>query len=135
MLIVMHKNKAVGIMTKIINFLFSTDGEIGRDEFWSYHIVLFIIAFITNFIFILVGENKDLMKYDLMKYSVLIFSFLYIWSFFVVYIKRFHDLGKSGSMVMLLFVPIVNLWLLFKLGFSKGVETTETNKSEKSKNA
>lgn len=37
-------------------------------------------------------------------------------------IRRSHDLNKSGWFLLLLFIPIVNLYAIFKLWLSKGTE-------------
>lgn len=36
-------------------------------------------------------------------------------------IRRFHDLEKSGWMLLLLFVPVLNLWAAFCLYFKQGI--------------
>ena len=37
-----------------------------------------------------------------------------------LYVRRFHDIGKSGLDVFLLLIPIINLLIFFNLAFKKG---------------
>ena len=105
-------------MKKTIRFLFSAEGRIGRDEFWSFHIAMLMLFFVLNFVIFLAGEDSEIVKYPLIGFAILI-----PWSFFCVYAKRFHDLGKSDAMIFLLMIPFINIWLLFKLGFYKGIDS------------
>ena len=56
----------------------------------------------------------------------LIFYFPAIWVALATYVKRWHDLGKSGWMVLTLFIPYINLLILLYLGLAPG--TPEANK-------
>lgn len=48
------------------------------------------------------------------------------WISFAGYVKRFHDLDKSGWMSLLCLIPLVNLFILIWIGFFKG--TTGANR-------
>jgi uncharacterized membrane protein YhaH (DUF805 family) len=50
---------------------------------------------------------------------ILILYILLIWVSIMSYIKRLHDLDKSGWMVLLLFVPFVSIYLFIICGFLK----------------
>lgn len=48
------------------------------------------------------------------------FIILLLWVSFAMYIKRFHDMGKSGWMSLLYLIPFVNLGIFIWQGFFKG---------------
>jgi uncharacterized membrane protein YhaH (DUF805 family) len=49
-----------------------------------------------------------------------VFGIIYIYISIASYVKRLRDLWKSPWMVLLMFVPIANLYLWIICGFFKG---------------
>ena len=47
---------------------------------------------------------------------------LLLYPIFAVYVKRAHDRNRTGWFVLLLFVPLVNLWPLVEFFFLRGTE-------------
>jgi uncharacterized membrane protein YhaH (DUF805 family) len=46
---------------------------------------------------------------------------VFAWPSLAIYVKRWHDRGKSGWWVLIVFVPIIGyLWLLIECGFLAG---------------
>ncbi len=87
-------------------------GRINRITYW--HAVIFIwLAFYVC--------------YNLIEYvfgtpaTMILYPFLF-WSLLATAIKRLHDVGKSGYALLILIIPILGpLWLIYQLGFKKGV--------------
>ena len=103
-------------------FLFDWHGRISRKEFWLGTIAIGIIqSFIFIFIFIL---SPDLLsRVSFIHYIIIIFAAYIFFAFItiVLYIKRYHDLDKSGHWVWLLLIPIIGaLWILIEGGFFRG---------------
>ena len=51
-----------------------------------------------------------------------------IYTVIVAYIRRWHDLGKSGWFTLLILVPIVNVVMFLYLLFAPGVKQGEAGK-------
>ena len=97
--------------------LFSTDGRIGRQQFWCVHLpltavlVLFSLLFQGGVTLALIGAVGSLAAVVAMVF---------------VSIKRWHDRNKSGWWVLFALVPIIgSIWVLVETGFLRG--TTGSN--------
>lgn len=71
---------------------------------------------------------------------ILILTILYLWISTVAYIKRLHDLNKSGLYVLITFMPFISIILLIYCGFFRWTpwknrfwENPLGNKNEKTK--
>ena len=90
-----------------------------RQKFWLYPILMILLFLFISilfrplfiFMFIFIPEF----------YSSLFFDFLFFCYFYYMlyasYIKRLHDLGKSGWWALLIFIPFINIGLLIYCGF------------------
>ena len=50
----------------------------------------------------------------------LIYTFAATWVLLATYVKRLHDLDKSGWIVLIILIPFVGLLLILYLGFAPG---------------
>ena len=61
---------------------------------------------------------------DLFGFKFLIFipfGIFFLWSHFVINVKRWHDRDKSGWWVLIGLIPLIGaIWALVELGFLKG---------------
>lgn len=77
--------------------------------------------------FWLIGESRKIIPnntfIDLVKIAVLLLLFLFMFS---VIVRRLHDLGKSGWLSLLVFVPLANVIMGIILIFKPG--NRESNK-------
>lgn len=89
-------------------------GRINRMTYW--HAVIFIwLAFyvLYNLIEYVFGTTA----------TIVLYPFLF-WGLFTTGTKRLHDLGKSGYALFALAIPVLGpLWLVYQLGFKKGMAT------------
>lgn len=97
--------------------LLSPRGRIGWAGYWQAHLVQaagFVVG--AGAVSIARGEQASslLVAFFLMTWGV------GLWVSIAATIKRFHDRGKSGWWLLLMFVPLVQLWLLIELGFFEG---------------
>lgn len=102
----------------LIQLIFSYQGRIGRTMFFLYGIVL-NITFYTLIILIAVNipaRNIPGGEFGLIFIAVVIYLFFA----FPSIVKRLHDLNNSGTIAILLLVPMVGLfgsiWLLVSPG-------------------
>ena len=101
-----------------IKLYFTVNGRISRYPFWLYYflpcIVLITIAFKLD---PMIGTLDTETGIGLFSSIVYIF---YIYPSIAVFIKRFHDRGRSGWWCLLLLIPLVNIWFFIDAGFLRG---------------
>lgn len=97
-------------------------GRTSRKAFWSFQFINFLIFIPICFIIKTFSIENYINEYP--YYTI---SYPYYVNIFLIYpiaiflpqissfIRRFHDTGKSGWMVVLLYIPIVNIWPLVLL--------------------
>ncbi|WP_130617542.1 DUF805 domain-containing protein [Dyella amyloliquefaciens] len=81
------------------------NGRARREEFWMFTLVNIVIAFVIGFVF-------GLMK---MHWLSSIYSLAVLVPGIAVGARRLHDIGKSGWMLLIGFVPLVGLYLIYLL--------------------
>ena len=100
---------------------FSFEGRINRSTWWlKFWLPVMLINMVANLIDYATGNLTD--ASGNYSYGVVgpIVGVLLIYSAFAVYVKRAHDRGRTGWFVLLLFVPILNLWPAVELLFLRG---------------
>ncbi|MCT4594041.1 MAG: DUF805 domain-containing protein [Anaeromicrobium sp.] len=95
---------------------FSYDGRINRAKFFGYNILLSAVSGIISFIINSLIQNSV----GLMLSGIVGVASLYPMA--CLYIKRSHDLNKSGSFILLCLIPLVNLYPSIVLTFVKGTD-------------
>lgn len=83
-------------------------GRARRKEFWSFTLFNWLMYVITIFLGIIVTNDGD---------AALIPFFVYLLAsllpMLAVACRRLHDIGKSGTMYLVRFVPLIGgIWLL-----------------------
>jgi uncharacterized membrane protein YhaH (DUF805 family) len=87
---------------------FSFSGRIGRDTFWGTRIAIIVIGFVVGLLIEVVSKIGDAGPVVGLVIYVL-FSIAAVWIGLATQVKRWHDLGYSGWVVLLSIIPIVNL--------------------------
>ena len=85
-------------------------GRARRKEYWLFVLFNIIFSFVAMIIDNILGIAIDGMGYGplYLLYSLLVFI-----PGLAVSIRRLHDIGKSGSMIFIAFIPLVGaIWLL-----------------------
>ena len=101
---------------------FSFSGRIGRSDYWLKGILpLFAVGIIGSFnlgiLLVLLGASDQEIES-----TVLVVGAVLAWCFLAVYAKRWHDIGKSGWMSLLLLIPFVNIATFIYLGVEESNE-------------
>lgn len=96
----------------------SSNGRCSRRFYWQFFVIPSVVIGILIAVVALLLRPHDL-------FYVFV-GLLLVWPTAVIYIKRWHDIGRSGWLALLNFVPIVGLILWIVLGFIPG--TPGTNK-------
>ncbi len=85
--------------------LFSLKGRLNRKRFWLYQISVGIVTSIP----FLVGEGVAA-------------GLIELWAQIALSVKRAHDRDKSGKFVLVLLVPLVQIWPFIELWFLRGTK-------------
>lgn len=96
-----------------MNLFFSFKGSIGRIKF----ICLFSV-FVILYSFVYVSFPTSNTWLILLRIIILLATIV---SFFSIIIRRLHDIGKESKDILLIFIPIYNIYVLFKLFTQKGI--------------
>ena len=96
---------------------FSFEGRINRSTWWlKFWVPVMLLSIVTTLIDYASGSANE--------YGVgpvgSIMSILVLYSAIAVYVKRFHDRGRSGWFILLLLVPVLNLWPAVEMLFLRG---------------
>lgn len=84
-------------------------GRSQRAEYWYFFLFNFIISTVLGFI------DRAIISGSEVNIGILglIFSLIILIPGIAVTIRRLHDIGKSGWMILISFIPIVGfIWLL-----------------------
>ena len=94
--------------------LFSFDGRINRGRFWTGYVLVIAMIALAGAVGISVNSNTSYVIYAL----VFLLAF---WPSLALYVKRFHDRGKSGWWVLISLIPVVGaIWMFVELGCLPG---------------
>ena len=92
---------------KVKQDYFSFDGSIDKKQYLISFLILIGISVVAQIIFGMLGSVGGILS--------LIVSIIIAVAGFSIAIRRFHDLGQSGWMSLLLLVPIINLIVIVYL--------------------
>ena len=107
--------------------LFSFKGRAGRLEYFLHNllddfIMLALIGIIIAVMAVFEGGALSVIITIVGILSIIAVLILGVVSDIAVTVRRFHDLGRSGSDFWLLLIPIYNIFLGLTLVFKKGIE-------------
>ncbi len=109
----------------MIETLFNFEGRLRRSTFWLANIgTSLAVGVAATFLFLLTGGAG---RYEPFGFSPFAMLFLIpvwgvsLWIALALGVKRCHDHGYPGVMILLEFVPLLGtLWALIDLGFIDG---------------
>jgi uncharacterized membrane protein YhaH (DUF805 family) len=106
----MYKNLIMNWYLKVLKQFADFSSRARRTEYWMFvlfNIIFTIVAMILdNLLGLTIGDLPYGVFYFLYGFALLIPSL-------AVSVRRLHDLGKSGWMIFIAFIPIVGaIWLL-----------------------
>jgi uncharacterized membrane protein YhaH (DUF805 family) len=100
--------------------LFSFQGRIGRGTFWAVWLSMMVLSLIVGLVGGAAGE-------DAATVVLVVFMIPLVWVGLAIQVKRWQDMGRSGLMILIGFIPFIGLLIaLVWLGCIKG--TTGPNK-------
>lgn len=123
-------------MKKFLQLLFSFKGRINRKTYWIYFLVIIcIISVFAEYIEPQINEaaqkiyqSEHPLKYGFITMFIVIICLAYFSTLTAVpiIIKRLHDINKSAWYLLLILIPIIDIFLWVILGCIKG--DSEPNK-------
>ncbi|MDT8447048.1 MAG: DUF805 domain-containing protein [bacterium] len=96
----------------LIYLAFVPEGRLNRKRFFQGHFIAFAAVLVAVF------SSGGPLFGELIQ--GLVTTVFYIASFFMA-IKRFHDLGNSGWLALLILVPVINFFVYLYLLFARGM--------------
>jgi uncharacterized membrane protein YhaH (DUF805 family) len=103
------ENKGENMLWKTIKWLaFSAKGRANIPQIWASMIISYGFAFLGIWATEGIDDESEAIKTVCMVIPFLIAAWIKV----AVSIKRCHDLGHSGTLLLLGFVPLANLYLL-----------------------
>ena len=106
---------------------FSFQGRIGRQTFWlSYvlfnFVILAILGAIGGAIYVTLKPEPNSPIFLAGCAVIGIVYILLIIASLSAQVKRLHDRGRSGWFVLLMLVPIANIWMMIETCFLRGTD-------------
>lgn len=93
---------------KVLNHYVDFSGRARRKEYWMYILFHIIFTFLTAFLDVLLST-----EFNDVGLFYLIYLVLNIIPGIAVSVRRLHDIGKSGLMILVNLIPIVGpIWFL-----------------------
>jgi len=106
---------------KVLQNYANFNGRARRSEYWYFLLFNIIFAFAAMFLDNVAGLANDLTGYGPIYGLYALFAFL---PGLAVAVRRMHDIGKSGWMILVALIPLIGgIWILILLA-------TEGNKGE-----
>jgi len=110
------------------SLLWSYDGRIGRGRFWLGVLLIILMSMGFGILGSLLGiPVHELSRHEAQEFGagavllMLVAFAVLLYAQLAVYVKRFHDRGKSGWWVLIAFVPVIGFfWILIELGMLPG---------------
>lgn len=101
-------------------------GRTSRSEFWRFivsrEIVLDGMAVFSSIVDMIIGNTSDASDYILAL--IIILHLIYLLPTLAITCRRLHDVGKSGLTFLLVFIPIIGVFVLLSNLVKKGDNAT-----------
>ena len=87
-------------------------GRARRSEYWYFNLVVFLVCMFFSVASEFIGGKASGIFYGLST----LFSFAMMVPSYAVLVRRLHDIGRSGWMFFIVFIPFVGfIWLIILL--------------------
>lgn len=102
--------------------LFSFSGRNRRSTYWLTYICAYLLTVSCTYLLFLLADylSVDNMPDGVVVIFMLLISIPFVWIYLANMTKRCHDLGKSGFFGLLMFIPLVGIFIGIYLAFFKG---------------
>lgn len=98
-------DKLVENYKKVLKDYSNFSGRSGRYEYWNFFLANFIIMFVFSLISRALGDENNTLSS--------IYNLVVLLPGLAVGIRRLHDIGKSGWMLLVSLIPLIGfIWIL-----------------------
>lgn len=97
------------------------DGRSRRKEYWSFALLVFVVSWVIGMIEGALGLSSMFFLYGPLS---LLFGLAVLIPGIAVGIRRLHDTGRSGWLILLAFIPIVGVIALIYFAVLEGDKGT-----------
>jgi uncharacterized membrane protein YhaH (DUF805 family) len=109
----------------MFEMLISFEGRINRKPYWLFMLAVIMGVAITTGIDMSSAEDARMAYAILLRKERGLVSTIYFaltfWPGFVMQVKRWHDINKSGWWILINLIPIIgSTWALLETGFQPG---------------
>jgi uncharacterized membrane protein YhaH (DUF805 family) len=115
MLLIMEKKNAIQYYQEVLKKYAVFTGRAGRREYWYFALVNFVVSVLLGLIFSIFSDTLG----DIIG---LVYGLAVLVPSLAVSVRRLHDSGKSGWMLLVGLIPIVGVVWLIVLHVRKGNE-------------
>lgn len=84
-------------MLRFFKGLFSFKGRISRGTFWLYHLALLPVGIVGFVGFVGLASLSGSYSNGGFGFAGIVFLFVFGWIFRSLFVRRLHDLGRSGT--------------------------------------
>ncbi len=103
----------------LMDTLFSFSGRVPRRVYWGVSVGVMVLFYAI--MFVTVGFEEDTEPSTIASIIMLVCMIPFLWINLAVGVKRWHDRGKSGWMILVGMIPIVGtIWTLVECGCMRG---------------
>jgi LSD1 subclass zinc finger protein len=101
--------------------LFSFSGRLERGGYWLGIVIALALFWVSSGLATVSGAAESNEPSAPLSCLFIIASVLFIWIGIAVSIKRYHDRGKPGIWVLIIFIPVIGIvWQFVELGLFPG---------------
>jgi uncharacterized membrane protein YhaH (DUF805 family) len=115
----LHRQPMLATKMTWSQILWSFDGRIPRRTYWGCIGIWMGVFFGAGMLGVLLSQVA---RNEMISGIVMFFLLVpYLWSIIAVQVKRWHDRGKSGAMVLINFIPVIGgIWAFVECGCLRG---------------
>ena len=102
-------------------FYFSPHGRISRAQYWLRFVLpVAVIHLVLLVIIIVLAVDRNTAGVAVAANVVWVLALILLWTNLAILIKRSHDRDWPWPFILLLMVPLVQLWPMVEIGFLRG---------------
>jgi uncharacterized membrane protein YhaH (DUF805 family) len=95
---------------KVIKQYNDFTGRSGRKEFWTFVLFNILLVFALGFIDAIIGTSDAKIEYGFLSGF---YTLAVLVPFIALLVRRLQDVGESGWMILIAFIPFVGaIWLI-----------------------
>lgn len=87
-------------------------GRSGRTEYWTFTLFHFVLSFVVIVLIMTFALFEQVLVATILGLTYLLLTLVLVIPSFAITVRRFHDLGLSGLMILFNFIPVIGPWII-----------------------